>query len=202
MRRLAFLFAFGSLIAACSDSRQAADAPAPDSKEPRELSMRSSDSPAVPLPSSIAADIRGDYAIEGDETRYLASNPDLNGDGQAEFVVHVIGPAACGTGGCTTLVFTPDGDGFRRVSTITVSSPPVRISSVSTNGWRDLIVHVSGGGAADGDMQLKYSGQGYPEIPTLADAAAKSIEGSEVLIPEPGDFEDVTLLQAAPAAKD
>ena len=154
------------------------------------------------LPPSIAADILRDYAIEGGETRYIASQSDLNGDGKPEFVVHVIGPAACGTGGCTTLVFMPEGDGFRRVSTITVSSPPVRISSQSSNGWRDLIVHVSGGGAADGDVQLKYAGQGYPENPTLAGAAPQTLEGSEVLIPELDTFEDAALLQAAPAGND
>ena len=154
------------------------------------------------LPPSIAADILRDYAIEGGETRYIASQLDLNGDNKPEYVVHVVGTAACGTGGCTTLVFTPEGDGFRRVSTITVSSPPVRISPHSSNGWRDVIVHVSGGGAADGDVQLKYAGQGYPENPTLVESAAQRSKAAKSSIPEPDAFEDAALLQAAPAAKD
>ena len=198
MNAVAVGFACALMLAACSESREVTDNTAPSRNEARELVVQRWGGEAVALPESIATDIRSDYTIEGGETRYAASMPDLNGDGKAEFVIHVLGPAACGTGGCTTLVFTPEGDGFRRVATITVSSPPVRISSQSSNGWRDLIVHVSGGGAADGDVQLRFTGQSYPENPTLADAAAQSLEGSEVLIPELGTFEDAALLQAAP----
>ncbi len=201
MKGVGFPICCALVLAACSDSREA-DAPLPAKDGTPELATRRWDSASVRLPPSIAADILRDYGIEGGETRYIASQLDLNGDNKPEYVVHVVGTAACGTGGCTTLVFTPEGDGFRRVSTITVSSPPVRISPHSSNGWRDVIVHVSGGGAADGDVQLKYAGQGYPENPTLIESAPQTLEGSEVLIPELDTFEDAALLQAAPTGKD
>ena len=197
MKGLLLATAGALTLSACSDARDAPEKQASPRKENSEMAVQRWGGDSRDLPPPIVSDIRRDYTIEGSETRYVASTSDLSGDSKPEFVIHVIGPAACGTGGCTTLVFTPDAGGYRRVSTITVSSPPVRASSQRTNGWRDLIVHVSGGGAADGDVQLKYTGQGYPENPTLANAAAQSLEGSVILIPAPETFEDAALLEAA-----
>lgn len=122
---------------------------------------------AAPLPSDVRHAIEKDYAAEGRETRYVDGNVDLNGDGRSELVLHVIGTAACGSGGCPTLVFTPVGEGFRLVATIGLTHPPIAVSPQRSNGWRNLVVRVGGGGAKAENVELAFDGKSYPENPTV-----------------------------------
>lgn len=64
------------------------------------------------LPASVLARLRKEFGSL-DKVRFFDANYDLNGDGKAEVIVHVAGPEICGTGGCPTLVFTPQGSGYR-----------------------------------------------------------------------------------------
>jgi heat shock protein HslJ len=151
---------------------------------------------SVSLPSAVAAMIRKDYSSPDlPPTRYLAGTADLNGDGRAELIVHVVGPMACGTGGCPTLVFTSNGTGHTLVSTITVSRPPIRVSPRSSNGWRNLIVEIGGGGGRSGHAELAYDGKGYPENPTVAPARRiTDLSRAEIVIPEVASFEEAAPL--------
>src|SRR5919199_4534738 len=45
--------------------------------------------------------------------RYSYNRVDLNNDGRPEVVVYLVGSYTCGTGGCTTLIFTPRGQEYR-----------------------------------------------------------------------------------------
>jgi len=102
---------------------------------------------------------------------YFAQQTDLNGDGRPETIVHVAGPMVCGTGGCNTAVLTPEAQGLRTVAWISVTRPPVAVAETRTNGWRDLIVRVSGGGIIPGyDARLRYDGLAYPANPTVPPA--------------------------------
>lgn len=115
---------------------------------------------------------------------------DLDGDGSLEVVVHVVSPMLCGTGGCNTLVFTPRGAGYELVTDISVNRPPIRVSERTSNGWHNLIVHVSGGGMTGHEAELAFDGTSYPSNPSVAPATpAPSMDGAEVLIPE---FETLT----------
>ena len=136
------------------------------------------------------------YGDLGGEMRYFDAPTDLNGDGQAEIVVYAYGPMLCGTGGCDTVVFTPDASGYRVVTSISVSRPPIQVSSRSTNGWRNLLVHVSGGGIVeDHDAELEFDGTTYPSNPTVPPAEpATDTEGAQVLIPEFESFTDGKLV--------
>jgi hypothetical protein len=125
------------------------------------------------LHADIVEVIQQQYFAPGMETRYLDGSTDLNADGQREAIVHVVGGTACGTGGCPTLVFTHAASGFRLISTITVSNPPIRASSSVTNGWRNLIVHVAGGGATSREVELLFDGKSYPGNPTVAGGRVK-----------------------------
>jgi len=151
------------------------------------------------LPSAIAAMIRKDYSSPDlPPTRYLAGTVDLNGDGRPELLVHLVGPMPCGTGGCPTLVFTPNEAGYTLVSTITVTRPPIRVSPRRTGGWRNLIVEVGGGGGRSGHAELAYSGKGYPENPTVPPARRiNDLAGAETVIPEFASFEEATPLPPA-----
>jgi uncharacterized protein len=149
-----------------------------------------------PLPAGIADAIRLDY---GDgELRYFDRAVDLNGDGKPEIVVYLVGPAACGSGGCNLLVYTPSASGYRRVGDLSVTRAPIRAAAAaSSSGWRNLIVHVGGGGKS-GDVELAFDGRSYPDNPTVPGPRAKPavLEGSELLIDDFASIEDAKRLSA------
>ena len=111
----------------------------------------------------------GDQATGQDaEVRYYYNRVDLNGDGSFEAIVHLVGPSICGTGGCTTLILQPAPNGYRLVSTITVTRTPIIVSPQRTRGWSDLIVYVTGGGITRGYyVALRFDGRTYPDNPTV-----------------------------------
>jgi hypothetical protein len=151
---------------------------------------------ALELPPSVLQLIRADYVSEFGETRYFDAWTDLNGDGRNEIVVHVIGSMACGTGGCSTLIFTPEESGYRLVTTITVSRPPIGISPRATNGWKNLVVHVSGGGGKAHDAELAFDGRTYPRNPSVPPATHVSrADGIVVLIPDFESFEQGKIIK-------
>ena len=129
------------------------------------------------LPADLAQTLRGILGEQTGDTRYFAKAIDLNGDGRPEVVVHLAGPMVCGTGGCDTLVLSPEGPGLRLVTRISVTRPPIVAAETTSDGWRDLVVHVSGGGILPGqDALLRFDGRTYPENPTVA--PAQPVEGS------------------------
>ncbi len=151
---------------------------------------------APELPPSVLQVIKADYVFEFGETRYFDAWTDLNGDGRNEIIVHVIGSMACGTGGCSTLVFTPEASAYRLVTTITVSRPPIGTSSRSTNGWKNLVVHVAGGGAKAHDAELRFDGRTYPSNPSVPPATPlSSTEGIVVVIPEFESFDQGKIIK-------
>jgi hypothetical protein len=126
------------------------------------------------------------------EVRYFQASTDLDGDGQDELVIHVAGPMVCGTGGCNTLVFTPADGRWTQIADITVSRPPIRASERRTNGWRNLLVRVAGGGLPESyNAELRFDGETYPGNPTVPPAErAEDVEGATVLIDAFDSFEE------------
>jgi hypothetical protein len=147
------------------------------------------------LPADIVAAIKKDYVMEGTETRYIDAWVDLSGDGKPEAIIHVVGPMACGTGGCPTMIFTPTATGYRLVSTMSVSRPPIRVSATKTRGWRNVIVHVAGGGAKGHDAELLFNGTRYPGNPSVAGPNVKAAAaGGDVVIADFASFADAKKL--------
>ncbi|HSN71466.1 MAG TPA: hypothetical protein VLT59_08145 [Steroidobacteraceae bacterium] len=140
-------------------------------------------------------------AMEYDSSaRYFAARVDLNEDGRKDFIALVAGPMVCGTGGCPVIVLTPQGSEYRVVSRLSVVQPPVRLSPRSTNGWRNLIVGIGGGGLPAGHAELRFDGASYPLNPTVAPAErTQDLAGSEILIPEFESYLDGKPLARAPA---
>lgn len=126
------------------------------------------------------------------EMRYFKGTTDLNGDGSPEVIAHVVGLGVCGTGGCPTVVLSPDKNGYRVVTKISITHPPIQVSSKRTNGWRNLLVYVSGGGIYKGYVaELQFDGTTYPENPTVSLAKhATDIMGAETLISDFDSFTD------------
>jgi hypothetical protein len=119
----------------------------------------------------LVAALRGMYSEDVGEARYFLSWFDLNGDGTPEAIAHVVGPRVCGTGGCDTHIFARRGRGYRLISTIGLSRPLIVASRRRTQGWRNLIVYIAGGGILPGYyVELRFNGRAYPENPTVGPA--------------------------------
>lgn len=125
------------------------------------------------LPSDIRDVIREQYLSPDRETRYLDAAVDLNADGQAEYLVYVSGGRACNTSGCPTLVFTHLASGFRLLSAIGPSLPPVGVTSTLSKGWRTLIVRAADRDGRPKSVELKFDGQTYPADPTGSSGRVK-----------------------------
>lgn len=99
--------------------------------------------------------------------RFFADTIDLNGDGTRDAIVVLSTSYWCGTGGCTMLVLEGQKDNtFRLVSESSLVRPPITVSDTKTNGWRDLILTVSGGGMPAKTVVLKFDGKKYPLNPS------------------------------------
>lgn len=101
------------------------------------------------------------------EIHYYYNRVDLKGDGKLEVLVFVFGPGQCGSGGCEAYVFEPAVDSYRLVTDIALARNPIIVSERRTNGWKDLIMFVAGGGILPGYYTvLHFDGRTYPSNPT------------------------------------
>lgn len=113
---------------------------------------------------TIFADTRAEWA----DTSYVAAFADLNGDGRDEALVSLYSGLFCGSGGCALYIYTPAGGSWREVAEVTIVNAPVRLLASSHRGWRDLAVHVRGGGALPHEARLTFDGRTYASNPSLA----------------------------------
>jgi len=116
------------------------------------------------------------------ETTYQIAEIDLNGDKKKDALVLFQDSYWCGTGGCSLLVFTNKNNNFKLVSAISLVRDPVIVSETKTKNWRDIIVHVSGGGGESKNVALKFNGSSYPTNPSLLKPLATNakIQGKTV----------------------
>ncbi|WP_432405501.1 hypothetical protein [Wukongibacter sp. M2B1] len=99
--------------------------------------------------------------------RYYYNRVDLNEDKKPETFVYLLGPYVSGSGGSTALIFEDDADDYKLISTITLVRNPIIVSDNKTNGWNDLIMHVSGGGIEAFYSEMKFDGSKYPGNPSV-----------------------------------
>jgi hypothetical protein len=181
-------------LTACSPSEKSP--PKAVDNAPPPVAAVSAKPKAIALPGPALAALRADFKAGATDARYFAQAVDLNGDGKNEIVVHVAGPMVCGTGGCNTVVLTPDGDKYRIVADISVNSPPIRAAATSSHGWRDLIVEVGGGGGPSGPVLLRFDGNKYPDDPsdTPAERLPAAPPDAQTLVAPFDSFAQGTLL--------
>lgn len=116
-------------------------------------------------------------------TTYKRADADLNGDSRSEAFIYVTDPSYCGTGGCTLVVLSPQGRGYRLVLRSTVTQLPIRLLPTSTRGWRDVGVTVAGGGITRPYVaRLRFNGSRYPSNPTVSPAVPLKRRSGRVLI--------------------
>ena len=119
-------------------------------------------------------------------TEYRVELTDLNGDRQLEALVLMTGRDWGGTGGQTLFVFRGVPKGFAFISKMTGIRAPMPgafcIANDRTNGWRDLCVRVSGGGAKAKFVRMRFDGKRYPLNPSVQPPMADWPRGRFVLI--------------------
>ncbi len=103
-------------------------------------------------------------------TEYRAELVDLNADGTKEALALMLGRYWGGTGGQTMFILKGNPKGFDFVSQMTCVRAPmagsVCVTETKSNGWRDIAVRVSGGGAQQKYAAMKFNGRKYPLNPT------------------------------------
>ncbi len=183
-------FVFGGfflslLLTACNSEVQ------PNSQEtsPATQAVATTKSVDASLQTSLEQAIVAEIKKEGfqpEDQKFFGDYVDLNNDGIQDAVVILTGGVWCGTGGCTMKVFQGQGNKtFRLVSTSSLIRPPLTVSENKTNGWRDLIVEVSGGGVPAKTVALKFDGKAYPLNPSTQPAIpANTTTKGTVLFPE------------------
>jgi len=109
-------------------------------------------------------------------TRYVLAFRDLNGDGTPEAIVYLSGREWCGSGGCHTLILTPNRSSWRIVANIFITRPPICVLSDVSHGWHSIGVWVQGGGTQPGyEAELRFDGKTYPMNPSVP--PARRLEG-------------------------
>ena len=121
------------------------------------------------------------------ETRYVSAFADLNGDGRDEALVSLHSGLFCGSGGCALYIYTPVGSSWREVAELTIVNAPVRLLNTRSRGWRDLAVHVRGGGMdLPREALIRFDGRTYASNPSLAPRLRRGAPG-RVLIDDSGE---------------
>ena len=114
------------------------------------------------------------------ETPYAAAFADLNGDGRDEALVSLNSALFCGSGGCALYVFTPEGASWREVAELVVVGAPVRLLATRRSGWRDLAVHVRGGGMdLPREALVRFDGRTYVESRSRPRAPGRVLIGND-----------------------
>jgi hypothetical protein len=138
------------------------------------------------LQEAIADYTRQQGAPPNASIQFFADTTDLNDDGVLDAVVILSTSYWCGTGGCSMLILQGQPDNtFRLVSVSSLVRPPLTVSETRTNGWRDLILTVSGGGMPGKAVALRFDGQRYPLNPSVQpELPANTPVNGTVLFPE------------------
>lgn len=135
---------------------------------------------AAPIPAGLAA-----YVHDQQLTGYDYALSDLNGDGRPEALVyarrgHEDGQdvSLCGSGGCDLIVLSLTPTGYRVISDISITRPPIRVLPSVSHGWHDLSVLVAGGGILPGyRARLQFDGKTYPANPSVPPALRMKRDG-------------------------
>ncbi len=97
---------------------------------------------------------------------------DLDRDGRRDALVLFKNPYGywCDTHGCTMLVMRAGNDKFELVNAIQPVRAPLYVSNTESNGWKDIIVRVTGRWDESKDVAMTYNGTQYADNPATMPA--------------------------------
>jgi hypothetical protein len=103
--------------------------------------------------------------------RYSFASVQLAQDQPNSVLVYLEGNDWCGSGGCDLLILEPRDSSFRKITTVAISRPPIRVLTHTTKGWKDIAVLVCGGGILRCyEAALPFDGRCYASNPTVRPA--------------------------------
>ena len=102
---------------------------------------------------------------------------DLNGDNMREGIVLFKLPHThwCGWDGCGMAIFRAHKEKFTPLSSMSGVRGPIYVSTTENQGWRDIIIRISGTNLRDKNVIMRFDGQGYPNSPMLAQTLAQRL---------------------------
>lgn len=104
----------------------------------------------------------GDVEVEKKSpTRFSYALVDLNGDGKKEIAAYIEGGQWCGMSGCDAVILQQDDCGYRVLEVLAPARLPIRVAATQSSGWRDLVIHIAGGGEPPHDALFRYGGDAY-----------------------------------------
>jgi hypothetical protein len=134
------------------------------------LELPADAAPADPSDEYLVRDIQKFLASSGAPAHSIYSfrRYDLNDDGLRDALVILQNPYGywCGLYGCSMLVMQAEEDSFKLVNAVQPVREPLYVSEGKTNGWKDLIIHVSGRWSETKDVALQFDGSAYPANPS------------------------------------
>lgn len=116
--------------------------------------------------------------FKGDLPHYETAYFDFNDDGIKDAFIYVNDRNWCGSGGCTSLVFSGKKEGYNYQSKSTITRKPILVALNTTNGWHDLIVNTGG----IGQVVLAFDGNRYPLNPSMQPKVTEKQLNSATLI--------------------
>lgn len=151
---------------------------------------RTDDGPLTPMPDGFTAVDPDDHILDLAVKRYLAqangpvssryefTRVDLDGDKRRDALVMMVGPHHywCAMDGCSLVVLKASDADFSVVSEIYPVRGPMYVSEkVTDEGWKNLIIRVSGQSYAKAkDVAMKFDGETYPRNPFFEPAITLS----------------------------
>lgn len=93
---------------------------------------------------------------------------DLNQDGSHEIFVGLTSSFFCGSGGCTILLVTGQGD---LITKFTVVDYPLYVDPNRSNGWNNLVMY-----SGKQNRLVKFNGQKYPSNPSILEVYTGNVD--------------------------
>lgn len=182
MHRLAAAIPFFALLVACSGGDPAGTGADVSAGVEAAAAVDVVDAVDGPVPLEDGALIPWIIAEAGEDALYRSAQTDLDGDGYEDALVYIGGPTRCGSGGCNLYMLRITPAGIEQVGRTTVTKLPVGVLESSTNGYRDVVVTIGGGGLQYYGLRvLRFDGERYPSNPTVAPAEKVDDIGEELI---------------------
>lgn len=117
------------------------------------------------LKSDVSAFLAGRQAPA--QSQYDFTRIDLNGDGLRDALVLFRLPHTfwCGWSGCQMAVFRAGGGGFSLAGEMINVRGPLIVADTWTNGWRDIVIEISGTNLSNRLALMASNGATYPPNP-------------------------------------
>ncbi|MGB4769929.1 MAG: hypothetical protein WBP58_00625 [Chitinophagaceae bacterium] len=119
---------------------------------------------------------------DADGRKFMYVSVDLNDDGKNEYIIGLIGPSFCGSGGCTMLVLN---NAFKQTSAFTVVDYPIYIGAPGTKEVTKKYSNIYAYSKGKGYVKLSWNGTKYgPSNASMAPKVSDDIKNGKVAFME------------------